>query len=112
MGEVENAYAIAGQLDTLPSSYLGLPLVVKYREKSIWEPGVERFEKRLFVGKPNTSLKEEDRFLLRASSNLFSFYFPIPSFVANKLEAIQRRFLWGSFGDDFKYHLVKWAILN
>jgi len=32
--------------------------------------------------------------------------------VAYKLEAIQRRFLWGSFGDDFKYHLVKGTIVK
>ena len=29
-----------------------------------------------------------------------------------KLEAIQRKFLWGSFGADFKYHLVRWDIVK
>lgn len=31
----------------LPSSYLGLPFGAKYRSKAIWDPVVERFEKRL-----------------------------------------------------------------
>ena len=43
---MENACAIAGilgcQLDTLPSSYLGLLVGAKYKEKFIWEPFVER----------------------------------------------------------------------
>jgi len=32
--------------------------------------------------------------------------------VTAKLKAIQRKFLWGSFGDDFKYHLVRWDIVK
>jgi len=40
----------------------------------------------------------------------FLSLFPLPSSVANKLEAIKRNFLWGSFGSDFKFHLVRWNI--
>ena len=29
--------------------------------------------------------------------------------MANQIERLQRNFLWGSFGDDPKIHLVKWA---
>jgi len=32
--------------------------------------------------------------------------------VAYKLEALQRNFLWGSFGSDFKFHLVRWNIVK
>jgi hypothetical protein len=28
--------------------------------------------------------------------------------VANRLEKLQRDFLWGGFGDEFKFHLVNW----
>jgi hypothetical protein len=35
--------------------------------------------------------------------------FPIPSSVANRLEKVQRNFLWGSTNETTKFHLVKWT---
>jgi len=35
--------------------------------------------------------------------------FPIPTSVSNRLEKIQRDFLWGGLGDEFKNHLVSWS---
>jgi len=34
--------------------------------------------------------------------------FPILARVANRLEKLQRDFLWGGIGDEFKFHLVNW----
>ena len=42
----------------------------------------------------------------------FLSLFPLPASVTNKLEAIQRKFLWASFGSDFKFHLVRWNIVK
>ena len=45
-------------------------------------------------------------------SNLPTYFlslFPIPAFVANRIEKLQRDFLWGGIGDEPKFHLVKWA---
>jgi len=51
VGQVDNILSLAGVLgcsiDSLPSSHLGLPLGAKFKDKSIWEPVVERFERRL-----------------------------------------------------------------
>jgi hypothetical protein len=42
-------------------------------------------------------------------SNLPTYFlslFPISASVANSIEKLQRDFLWGGIGDEFKYHLV------
>uniref|UniRef100_A0A2N9HRV7 Kinesin motor domain-containing protein n=1 Tax=Fagus sylvatica TaxID=28930 RepID=A0A2N9HRV7_FAGSY len=44
-------------------------------------------------------------------SNIPTYYvslFSIPTSVAQHLEKIQRDFLWGVMGEEFKYHLVSW----
>ena len=38
----------------------------------------------------------------------FLSLFTIPQAVADRIERIQRNFLWGSFEEDFKYPLVAW----
>ena len=44
-------------------------------------------------------------------SNIPTYYlslFPILVGVAHRIEKIQRDFLWGGMGEEFKYHLVSW----
>jgi hypothetical protein len=48
----------------------------------------------------------------RTLSNLptnFLSLFPILAIVANCIEKLQRDFLWGGIGEEFKYHLVSWS---
>ena len=39
----------------------------------------------------------------------FMSLFKIPVKVANRIEKLERDFLWGGVEDEFKYHLVKWS---
>ena len=44
-------------------------------------------------------------------ANIPTYYlslFKIPVKVANCIEKLQRDFLWGGVGEEFKFHLVKW----
>jgi hypothetical protein len=44
--------------------------------------------------------------------NLPTYYlslFPIYLGVVNRIEKLQRDFLWGGINEEFKFHLVKWS---
>ena len=38
----------------------------------------------------------------------FLSLFPIPLSIATHIVKLQMAFLWGSFGDEFKFNLIKW----
>ena len=115
IGHMDNIQMLASVLgckvDAFPTTYIGLPLSAKFKEKAIWDPIIEKFEKKL-SGWKSMYLSKGGRLTLIKSvlSSIPTYFlslFPLPSSVAFKLEAIQRNFLWGSFGSDFKFHLVR-----
>ena len=72
---------------TLPMKYLGLPLGAKFKDKTIWNPILEKIERRL-VGWKRLYLSKGGRVTLIKStlSNLPTYFlslFPIPAAVAN-----------------------------
>ena len=116
MGEVGNIDALANILScrvgSLPMKYLGMPLGTSYKTASIWKPILEKMEKKL-AGWKRLYLSKGDRLTLLKStlSSLPIYYlslFTIPVAVANRLERIQRKFLWGSSEECFKHSLVAW----
>jgi hypothetical protein len=101
VGEVpfleELADILGCQTSSLPMKYLGLPLGAKFKSIDIWNPIVEKMERRL-AGWKRIYLSKGGRLTLIKStlSNLptyFLFLFPILAAVAKKLEQIQRNFL-------------------
>jgi len=92
--------------------YLGLPLGALFKVKSILDSIIENTEQQLVGWKPLYFSKGGRIALIKSTlSNLptyFLFLFPIPVGVANRIETIQRDFLWGRVGDEFKFHLVSW----
>ena len=98
---------------TLPLLYLSLPLGASFKASSIWNPILEKIERRL-AGWKRIYLSKGGRLTLLKStlSSLPTYYlslFTIPKHVAARIEKLQRDFLWGGLGDGFKHHLVNWS---
>uniref|UniRef100_A0A2N9H6M3 Reverse transcriptase zinc-binding domain-containing protein n=1 Tax=Fagus sylvatica TaxID=28930 RepID=A0A2N9H6M3_FAGSY len=97
----------------LPMNYLGLPLGAKFKSKAIWDPILEKMERKL-AGWKRMYLSKGGRITLIKStlSSLPTYFlslFPIPVVVASRIDKIQRDFLWGGMGEGKKFHLVKWS---
>ena len=98
---------------TLPLLYLSLPLGASFKASSIWNPILEKIERRL-AGWKRIYLSKGGRLTLLKStlSSLPTYYlslFTIPKHVAARIEKLQCDFLWGGLGDGFKHHLVNWS---
>uniref|UniRef100_A0A2N9IN79 DUF3752 domain-containing protein n=1 Tax=Fagus sylvatica TaxID=28930 RepID=A0A2N9IN79_FAGSY len=95
---------------SLPMKYLGLPLGATYKETSIWNPIIERMEKHLAGWKRLYLSKGGKVTLIKSTLSSLSTYFlslfPIPVRDANRLEKLQREFLWCEMGESTKFHLV------
>ena len=101
VGEVGNIDALANilrcRVGSLPMKYLGMPLGTPYKTASVWNPILERMEKKL-SGWKRLYLSKGGRLTLLKStlSSLPTYYlslFVIHVVVADRLECIQRNFL-------------------
>ena len=116
VGEVGNiddlASILSCRVGSLPMKDLGMPLGTPFKTASIWNPILEKMEKKL-SGWKHLYLSKGGRltFLKSTLSSLPTYYlslFTIHVAVANRLESIQRKFLWGSSEECFKHSLVAW----
>uniref|UniRef100_A0A2N9I472 Reverse transcriptase domain-containing protein n=1 Tax=Fagus sylvatica TaxID=28930 RepID=A0A2N9I472_FAGSY len=116
VGDVPNLSTLADimhcRVTSLPMTYLGMPLGSSFKSKDIWNSIVEKMERRL-AGWKSLYLSKGGRLTLLKStlSSLPTYYlslFTIPVSVANRIEKIQRNFLWGGQGEVVNPHLVNW----
>ena len=85
------------RVGSLPMKYLGMPLGTSFKAASIWNPILEKMEKKL-SGWKRLCLSKGGRLMLLKStlSSLPTYFlslFTIPKAVADRLESIQRNFL-------------------
>lgn len=100
------------KLETLPATYLGLPLGEKYNDINIWKGIIEKREKKLstwkrqylsFVGRLTLVNNVLDGMSIYLISTI-----PTPARVEEHLNRIRRNFLWEGNQETKKIHLVKW----
>ena len=110
--EVVDVHALAEilgcRVGTLPMSYLGMLLGASRNSPSIWNPILEKIERKL-VGWKKLYMSKGGRLMLLKSTlstlpTYFLLLFTISTHVDNKIEKLQRDYLWG----DSKTHLVCW----
>ena len=97
----------------LPLLYLGLPIGVKSRSKSLWDPVIHKFEKKLSSWKRQyLSLGGRITLIKDCLSNIPVYYmslFKMPKAVVERLDRICRNFLWEDKSNKKNMHLMKWS---
>ena len=97
---------------SLPITYLGLLLGATFKDVKVWDGVITRIQKKLAGWKGKYLSKGGKMTLIRSALSSVPTYFMslhvMPVLVANRIEKLQRDFLWGCDGEVKRYHLVSW----
>lgn len=100
------------QTKMIPSMYLGLPLGGNHRTQSMWDPVLERVDKRLAGWKGRYLSKGGKITLIKSAlANLPIYYlslFRAPNPILKKLKNIRKNFLWDTHEGEPRFHMVSW----
>ena len=92
---------------SLPLKYLGLPVGAKFKELSVWNPILERMERRLACWKKMYLSKAGKVTLIKNSLSSLPTYFlsllPLPGKVAKRMKKLQRDFCGMGLVVNLKY---------
>eukprot|EP00253_Pinus_taeda_P029767 PITA_29767 len=99
-------------ITSLPSKYLGAPLMSSALKHSSWNNLLEKLEVRLLLWTHRALNMASRIVLIKAVLQSMPLYlFSIlsaPKWVLKAIKQLQRNFLWGSKGPNRKWALVKW----
>ena len=116
IGDVPNMEELVEMLGCrqsfLPLKYLSLLLGATYKEKLIWNPVLEKMERHLAGWKWMYLSKGGKLTLIKSTISSLPTYFLslfLPVKVANRIEKLQRDFLWSGI-DALKVPPVKWWV--
>jgi exonuclease III len=100
------------QRSSLPSKYLGIPLIDNALRNSSWEHLLSSFSKKLSSWTLRTLNLPSRLILLRAVLQALPTYIfsvlTAPTFVQTTIKSLQRNFLWQGFNTGKKIALVSW----
>ncbi|XP_075104397.1 uncharacterized protein LOC142178543 [Nicotiana tabacum] len=120
VGEVANIDALSDvlgfKMGSLPTTYLGLPLGSSHKEIAVWNPVIERVEKKLAGWQKRYLSKGGKEVLIKSTlSSIPTYYLSLlqaPASITDKLERLQRNFLWDAADGTRKFHLVNWQTVT
>ena len=112
VGRIENiddlALGFGCREGSLPSTYLGMPLGALFKSVTVWDGVEEHFHRRLVMWKRQYLSKGGRATLIQSTLSNLPFYLMsllcLPSSVRQRLEQIQRDFLWGGANLERKPH--------
>eukprot|EP00253_Pinus_taeda_P013966 PITA_13966 len=108
----EIARILGFSVASLPSKYLGAPLIASALKHSSWTNLLEKLEAKLFLWMHRALNMASRLVLIKAVLQSMPLYlFSImaaPKWVLKAIKQLQRNFLWGSLGPNRKWALVKW----
>lgn len=109
------ARSLLCKVGKIPFTYLGLPIGSATNRMETWAPIIDRIERKLATWKSKTLSIAGRLTLIKASISSLPIYFmslfPIPKGIIKKINALQRRFLWGGGEKNRPLALVAWDII-
>nr|XP_016508236.1 PREDICTED: uncharacterized protein LOC107825833 [Nicotiana tabacum] len=114
VGEVANidvlSHVLECKLGSLPTTCLGLPLGALHKDTTVWNPVIQRVEKRLAGWQKRYLSKGGKEVLIKSTlSSIPTYYLSLLQAhmsITEKLERLQRNFLWDAADGTRKFHLV------